>query len=315
VTNTGKPIILLDGSTFACTSGANSVNDPIVLSTNAAGGPGNITYTGSGTMTWSNVVSGPGNLIKNNAATATLTLTANNTYTGTTTIGAGTLALSGSGSVASSPVITIASNATFNVSGVSGFTLGAGQTLGNSSSTAKINGSVSTGSGTLALTYVSGTPSVQVTNGTLTLSSTTTVTVNNTGAQLTPGTYALITSATGASVSGTVPSSVTVTGNGAAGTATLAISGGTLNLVVATAPPPQLHFTSISIKGNTLTFSATNGQDGGPFTLFESTNLLLPISQWTPVFTNSFNSSGAINLSTNVVNPGTPNEFFLIEEP
>lgn len=318
ITNTAKPIVLLDGSTFACTSGGNSVNDPIVLSTNAAGGPGNITYTGSGTMTWSNVVSGPGNLIKNSTATGTLTLAANNTYTGTTTIGAGTLALAGTGSIASTPSITIATNATFNVSAVSGFTLGGSQTLGNGftgTPVATINGSVNTGSGALALTYTSGTPSLQVTNGTLTLQSTTRVTVNNTGAQLTPGTYALITSATGASITGTLPS-VTVTGNGAAGTATLAISGSTLNLVVTVAPPPQLHFTSISIKGSTLTFSATNGQDGSPFTLFESTNLLLPISQWTPVFTNSLDSNGAISLSTNnVINPGTPQEFFLIEEP
>ena len=85
-----------------------------------------------------------------------------------------------------------------------------------------------------------------------------------------------------------------------------------LTTVPVTTPP---HITSISISGSTLTFSATNGMDGGPFTLLESTNLLLPIAQWTPVFTNSFNGSGAVSLSTNVVNPNTPDEFYLIKEP
>jgi autotransporter-associated beta strand protein len=314
ITNTGKPFILLDGSTFACTSGANSVNDPIVLSTNASGGPGNITFAGTGgSMIWSNTVSGPGNLIK--SGSDTLTLNANNTYTGTTTIGTGTLALGTNGSIATTPSITIASNATFNVAAVTGFTLGGSQTLGNSTSTGIINGSIGTGSGALALTYSSGTPSLLVTNGTLTLSSGTRVTVDNTGAQLAPGTYALINSAAGASIAGTAPASVTVSGNGAAGNASLSINAGTLNLVIAAGPPPQLHFTSISISGHTLTFGAANGTANGTFRLLSSTNLLTPVAQWTPVFTNSFDSSGSVNLSTNVVAPGIPQEFYLIVEP
>jgi autotransporter-associated beta strand protein len=77
--------------------------------------------------------------------------------------------------------------------------------------------------------------------------------------------------------------------------------------------PPRI--TGISISGGTLTFSATNGQAGGPFTLLETTNLQLPVSQWTPVFTNAFNGSGDINMSTNVVNTHIPDEFYLIEEP
>jgi len=83
--------------------------------------------------------------------------------------------------------------------------------------------------------------------------------------------------------------------------------------VVPPSTPPKI--TGISISGATLTFSATNGQAGGTFTLLETTNLQLPVSQWTPVFTNMFNGSGNINLSTNVVNPHIPDEFYLIEEP
>ena len=59
-----------------------------------------------------------------------LTLTNANTYTGNTTISAGTLALSGSGSIAS-PTITVATNATFDVSAVTpaGFSLNGSGTL------------------------------------------------------------------------------------------------------------------------------------------------------------------------------------------
>lgn len=58
------------------------------------------------------------------------TLSGVNTYTNTTTISAGTLALSDSGSIAGSPTITVNSGATFDVSGVTGgYVLAGGQTL------------------------------------------------------------------------------------------------------------------------------------------------------------------------------------------
>ncbi|HTR43621.1 MAG TPA: autotransporter-associated beta strand repeat-containing protein [Pseudomonadales bacterium] len=289
--------------------GDNVVSGPITLNGNCYFDISAATVA----STIQSVISGTGGL--DMVGPGTLTLTAANNYTGNTTINAGVLALSGSGSIANSPVITVAGGATFNVSAISGFTLGVNQTLGNNTSTGVINGSVGTGSGTLALTYALGTPSLSVTNGTLTLSGSTVVTVNNNGAQLGTGTYAIITSGTGGTIAGVAPSSVTVTGNGAVGAASLSISGGVLNLVIAAGPPPQLHFTSINISGNTLTFSAINGTANGPFTLLSSTNLLLPVSQWTPVFTNAFDTNGKVNMSTNVVNPHIPNEFYLIETP
>ncbi|MBN8456480.1 MAG: autotransporter-associated beta strand repeat-containing protein [Verrucomicrobia bacterium] len=77
----------------------------------------------------------------------TLTLTNTNTYTGQTVVSAGTLALSGSGSIATSPSIIVGASTTFDVSGVTGgFTLGSGQTL---SGTGTVVGNL-TVSGTLA---------------------------------------------------------------------------------------------------------------------------------------------------------------------
>jgi len=64
----------------------------------------------------------------------TQSLAGANTYTGSTTIQQGTLALTGAGSLAS-PTITVASGATFDVSAVSGgSTLGSTQTLGGTGS-------------------------------------------------------------------------------------------------------------------------------------------------------------------------------------
>jgi autotransporter-associated beta strand protein len=59
----------------------------------------------------------------------TLTLNVNNPYSGNTTINAGTLSLGAAGAIANSPTITVAGSASFDVSAVSGFTLGSAQTL------------------------------------------------------------------------------------------------------------------------------------------------------------------------------------------
>jgi len=70
------------------------------------------------------------NLVLVKSGAGKQTLTGANTYTNTTTISAGTLALSGSGSIASSPIITVNSGGTFDVSGVTGgYVLAGGQTL------------------------------------------------------------------------------------------------------------------------------------------------------------------------------------------
>lgn len=96
------------------------------------------------------------NLVK--AGSNTQTLTGVNTYTGNTTISGGTLALSGAGSIGSSPSISVGTGAGLDVSGVTGgFTLANGQTLsGNGTVTGGAtlgNGSTispgTTGAGTL----------------------------------------------------------------------------------------------------------------------------------------------------------------------
>ncbi|HTR41674.1 MAG TPA: autotransporter-associated beta strand repeat-containing protein [Pseudomonadales bacterium] len=261
--------------------------------------------------------SGANALSLNKIGSGTQTLSGGNTYRGNTTINAGKLALVGLGSMVNSPNVIIAGGATFDVSadGVVGpFRLGSSQTLSNSTSTATINGTIDARVGSLALTYVPGTPSLSITNGTLILSAATGLKINNTGAPLGSGSYIIISTNTGGSVSGVLPSSFAVNGSGiaAGATASLATNDGALELVV-TLPVPRI--TGMNVSGTTLTMTATNGPANGQFVLIGSTNLALPLNQWMPILTNSFDGNGNLNFSTNIINPDNPLEFYLLQVP
>src|SRR6185312_1369909 len=83
-------------------------------------------------LLFSNVVSGPGGFIVGGTSTGfTNYFTANNTYTGNTTIRIGTLALVGGGSITTTPNIAINSGAIFDITGVSSspYSIVSGQTL------------------------------------------------------------------------------------------------------------------------------------------------------------------------------------------
>jgi hypothetical protein len=87
-----------------------------------------------------------------------------------------------------------------------------------------------------------------------------------------------------------------------------------LKLTVVPPPPQPAYITSIGISGTTLTLTATNGADSGSFVLLGATNLSEPLSQWTPILTNNFNGSGNLNLSTNVINPAVPQQFYILSQ-
>ena len=172
----------------------------------------------------------------------TLTLSQSNAYSGATLISAGTLALSAYGSITTSPLIAIGSNAVFDVSGLTNtFALNAGQILSNSAAAmGLISGNFNEALGTNSFSFTNGTPVLLVTNGTLTLAPTTILKISNTGPALTPGGYKIIARAA-AGNSGTVagtPPPVLVNGNGVAtgANASLQIISGELYLVVSIIP-------------------------------------------------------------------------------
>ena len=151
-------------------------------------GPNGLTFagTGTGTATISGVISGTGALVKNGSFA--LILSGNNTYTGATTVNAGTLRLGASNRIYDSSAVTVASGSIFDlngyqetvgsIAGAGNITLAAGAlTAGGDNSSTTFSGVISgtgglvkAGSGTLILsgsnTYSGAT---QVNAGTLQL--------------------------------------------------------------------------------------------------------------------------------------------------
>ncbi|HUA66084.1 MAG TPA: LamG-like jellyroll fold domain-containing protein [Alphaproteobacteria bacterium] len=259
-------LFIMSGGTFSTLSLANytpgtttgnwtmwrGVNAVYILTNQPGPGTVNFAPLSGANITLSAQLTGNGNL--NASGPGTVIMTNANTYTGNTIVSGGALALIGHGSIISTNII-VAGGATLDVSKLSTtFVLGSSQTLSNSSSTALIDGSATSDSGTLSLDYSPGTASFDVTNGTFTLSATTVLNINNTGPALGMGTYTLIGVNTSGTVAGTLPSSFVVTGGGVQGAyrPTLTISSSnTLDLIVGPA---------VNSSPTNISFGVTNNQ-------------------------------------------------------
>lgn len=126
--NTGA--VTVSGGTLAVGANADTVGAVTLNSGSITGSTG--TLTGSSYDLRSGSVSaklgGSGALTKSTAGT--VTLSGDNSYTGNTTVSAGTLTLATSGAINSSLVIDVQSSATLNVTAVAGgFSVKSGQTL------------------------------------------------------------------------------------------------------------------------------------------------------------------------------------------
>jgi len=119
------------------------------------------------------------NLSLRKSGAGLLTLAAANTYTGSTQVLGGTLALTSTGSIAS-PLVTVSGGATLDVSAVSGgYTLASGRTLSVSGS---VTGPLTTAAGsTLTVGGAIGTGTI---SGNLTLAGTTSLRIAKSGASL-----------------------------------------------------------------------------------------------------------------------------------
>jgi hypothetical protein len=82
---------------------------------------------------------------------------------------------------------------------------------------------------------------------------------------------------------------------------------------------PQIVFTyspgeTILRDGKNVVIVGTGGPPGSPFHLMASTDIALPISQWTPIATNQFDGGGSFRY-TNAINANLPAWFFRIALP
>ncbi|MDR3458888.1 MAG: autotransporter-associated beta strand repeat-containing protein [Verrucomicrobiae bacterium] len=331
-----RTVALNDGSTFLSDAGDNALGGSVVLSGNAT-----INVTG-GTSPWllvSGVISGPGNLILN--GTLPLQMSSTNTYTGSTLINSGKLNLinnpaGGDGAIFSSSKIVIGASAgldvslrsdpTLNLAGgqtlqgngyVNGaLVVGAGATLSagtNSSATGALtcsNNVTLLGNALMKLNPAgSASDVINVVNGSsLTLGGTLTVT-NISGSSFAIGnSFHLFNAAT---YSGTFTSITPATPGAGLAWDTNNLTSGVLAVVSGVVPQPGI--TSISFSGSNLVINGTNSLAGEQYNVLTTTNLMLPLANWTVLPTNTF-SAGTFSI-TNTVSPGAPQGYYLIRVP
>ncbi len=293
-------------------------------------GAGNAISTFSGTI--QNTGTGAKlNLVK--IGTGTFTLGNANTYIGTTTINAGTLTLNASGTIANSPLITMASNSTFNVTALGGFTLGASQTLvgsGTVSGVTSIDGKiVPAGSNTVGLiTFGSAltlngtavldinkdnTPTADKIKGNSTVAlGGTLVVVNSSTTPLASGdTFDLF----DGTLSGGFANVVlpTLDSGLSWNTANLAVNGTVAVEGVGSTPHPVIGGVTMPDASN-FVISGTGGTSGGSFSVLGSTNPTAPRSSWTLEASGSFGGSGEFTVTV-PVNPADGHKYYVISVP
>jgi autotransporter-associated beta strand protein len=266
--------------------------------------------------------------------TGTLTLTATNTYTGDTTISNGTLVLSGNGSISNSDNILVNGGALLDASARGDTTLAVanGQTLtGNGA----VNGNVVVDSGgTLApgggLTTMTFNNNLTLNSGSMTVfeinksaspsndMAQVAGTVNYGGTLMVTnlaGTYAAgdnFKLFNAAAYSGAFSNIVPVIPDVNLAWNTNGLSSGVLSVVAAPTPPPA--FSGVTATGGNYVFSGSNGVMNWPYYVLASTNANLPLTSWTILSTNAFDSSGNFIFS-NTPDPNAAQMFFILQVP
>lgn len=82
-----------------------------------------------------------------------------------------------------------------------------------------------------------------------------------------------------------------------------------------TIPMPAPVITSFSLAGTNLVFNVANSITGGVFTVLTSTNISLPLTNWTALAITNTATNGSFTLTaTNAVNPTAPGRFYILKE-
>ncbi len=77
-------------------------------------------------------------------------------------------------------------------------------------------------------------------------------------------------------------------------------------------PKPQ--FGTFNLTGTNLVFNGIGGSPGSNYVMLASTNLALPLANWSALATNKFDGSGQFHY-TNPVSPAKPRQFFIFKLP
>jgi autotransporter-associated beta strand protein len=258
-----------------------------------------LTMQGTGTWTLSNanIYSGP--TVVNNG---TLLVSGSLSAPSTVTVNGGTLG--GSGTISGNVTVANASTAIIHPEGGSTLTLNSNMTVNASSGVIfDLTNSTSSGDDQIVLDG----QGVLSCNGAQ-------ITINSAGT-LAPANYVLFNVTGGGSISGTFSNKPAWVGLTPSNASSYGITnvGNQVLLQYTSSGPAQPHMTGISLSGGNLVISGTNGTSGDNFVVLTTTNVALPLSQWTPVATNMF---GGSNFSfTNPINGSLPHSFYIIQVP
>ncbi len=87
---------------------------------------------------------------------------------------------------------------------------------------------------------------------------------------------------------------------------------GVSSATITVAPP--LCIGGCSVSGANLVLNGANGVSGATYFVLMSTDMTLPLSQWTPVATNTVSTSGNFSITiTNTVSHNAPQQFYILQ--
>jgi T5SS/PEP-CTERM-associated repeat protein len=75
-----------------------------------------------------------------------------------------------------------------------------------------------------------------------------------------------------------------------------------------------VQFSSITLSGTNVIFNGSGGPSNATYWVLASTNVALPLANWTRILTNQFNAGGSFTF-TNAVTPAVPQRFYLLQVP
>jgi autotransporter-associated beta strand protein len=324
VTYDKQIVIFGDGTTMNINNegGANvALSGPVTLN-------GNCVFNVGGTeLQLSGGISGSGGLTLSGGSP--LILSGPNTYTGSTLVNAGTLQLLDGVTLSTSTNITLAAGTTLDMQGaplalVSGQSLNGNGTVINSSLAAGAGSTVSPGVAAVGLLTVKGAITLSgntvmdldpanATNAVLSSTSSIayggTLSLTNLSSPTSDSSFKLFHAS---SYSGSFANIIPATpGPGLAWVTSALGTSGMLEVTASTALP---RVASIVHQGSSLVISGTNGTPNATYYVLGSTNVALPLANWTRIATNTFNGTGGFNY-TNSLSPSVPQYFYQIQVP